>query len=44
LAVVDHVYAEDGELLSSTRIVRGEVDEHGELTPDRDGWMADVER
>jgi pantetheine-phosphate adenylyltransferase len=44
LAVVDHVYAEDGELLSSTRIVRGEVDEHGELTPERDGRVADVER
>ncbi|ERH10075.1 MAG: cytidyltransferase-related domain protein [halophilic archaeon J07HX64] len=44
LAVVEHVYAEDDELLSSTRIVRGEVDEHGTLTPERDGWMADVER
>jgi pantetheine-phosphate adenylyltransferase len=43
LAVVDHVYAEDGALLSSTRIVRGEVDEHGNLTPERDGWMADVD-
>jgi len=43
LAVVDHVYAEDGELLSSTRIVRGEVDEHGTLTPERDGWMADID-
>jgi pantetheine-phosphate adenylyltransferase len=43
LAVVDHVYAEDGELLSSTRIVRGEVDEHGTLTPERDGWVADID-
>ena len=43
LVVVDHVYAEDGELLSSTRIVRGEVDEHGNLTPERNGWMADVD-
>ena len=43
LVVVDHVYAADGELLSSTRIVRGEVDEHGTLTPERDGWMADVD-
>ena len=43
LEVVDPVYAEDGELLSSTRIVRGEVDEHGNLTPERDGWMADVD-
>jgi pantetheine-phosphate adenylyltransferase len=43
LEVVDHVYAEDGELLSSTRIVRGEVDEHGTLTPERDGWVADID-
>jgi len=43
LEVVESVYAEDGELLSSTRIVRGEVDEHGTLTPERDGWMADVD-
>jgi pantetheine-phosphate adenylyltransferase len=43
LEVVDSVYAEDGDLLSSTRIVRGEVDEHGNLTPERDGWMADVD-
>ena len=43
LIVVDAVYAEDGELLSSTRIVRGEIDEHGNLTPERDGWMADAE-
>jgi len=43
LSVVDHVYADDGELLSSTRIVRGEVDEHGTLTPERDGRMADVD-
>jgi len=37
IEVVDHVYAADGERISSTRIVRGEIDEHGTLTPDRQG-------
>jgi pantetheine-phosphate adenylyltransferase len=37
IVVVDHVPAEDGERISSTRIVRGEIDEHGRLTPDREG-------
>lgn len=37
IVVVDHVYAEDGEIISSTRIVRGEIDEHGNLTPNRGG-------
>jgi len=37
IEVVDHVLAEDGEPISSTRIVRGEIDEHGNLTPDREG-------
>ena len=43
LIVVDPVYAEDGELISSTRIVYGEIDEHGALTPERDGWVAGAE-
>jgi len=37
IVVVDHVEAADGERISSTRIVAGEIDEHGNRTPDRDG-------
>ncbi len=37
IVVVDRLRADDGDLISSTRIVRGEIDEHGNLTPDRTG-------
>jgi pantetheine-phosphate adenylyltransferase len=37
IEVVPHVRADDGDIISSTRIVRGEIDQHGNLTPDRDG-------
>jgi len=40
IEVVDHVKAEDGGIISSTRIANGEIDEHGNLTPERNGREA----
>lgn len=40
IVVVNHLEAEDGERISSTRIVKGEIDEHGALTPERQGRPA----
>lgn len=37
IEVVDHVLADDGDIISSTRIIRGEIDEHGALVSDCDG-------
>ena len=37
IEVVGHVAAEDGDRISSTRIVSGEIDRHGNLTPERAG-------
>ncbi|WP_129115676.1 phosphopantetheine adenylyltransferase [Halegenticoccus tardaugens] len=37
IEIVDHVPAEDGKRISSTRIARGEIDRHGNLTPEREG-------
>ena len=37
IVVVDHVLADDGDRISSTRILAGAIDEHGRLTPARAG-------
>lgn len=37
IEVVPHVLADDGDVISSTRIVNGEIDQYGNVTPDRDG-------
>ena len=37
IEVVEHVRAEDGGIISSTRIVNGEIDAHGNVTPEREG-------
>ncbi|MDQ2051609.1 phosphopantetheine adenylyltransferase [Natronolimnohabitans sp. A-GB9] len=34
VVVVPHVLADDGDIISSTRIVRGEIDEHGNVLED----------
>jgi len=39
--VVDHVRADDGGIISSTRVVNGEIDVHGNITPERDGREAE---
>lgn len=37
IEVVENAVAADGRRISSTRIVDGEIDEHGNLTPENDG-------
>jgi pantetheine-phosphate adenylyltransferase len=41
IEVVEHVRAEDGGIISSTRIVNGEIDANGNVTPDREGRAAE---
>lgn len=35
IEVVDHVLADDGKIISSTRILRGEIDKHGNVTSEK---------
>ena len=41
IEIVDHVMAEDGDRISSTRILNGEIDRHGNLTPAASGRQPD---
>ncbi|RJX43737.1 phosphopantetheine adenylyltransferase [Halonotius aquaticus] len=41
IEVVDHVMAEDGDRISSTRILNGEIDRHGNLTPAASGRQSE---
>jgi cytidyltransferase-related domain len=41
IEVVDHVMADDGDRISSTRILNGEIDRHGTLTPAATGRQPD---
>lgn len=34
IVVVDHVIADDGDIITSTRILAGEIDEHGSIVDD----------
>lgn len=41
--VVDHVTAEDGGIISSTRILRGEIDQHGNVVSKQGAQHADFQ-
>lgn len=44
IVIVEYMEAEDGGRISSTRVVKGEIDEHGNLTPKRQGRSAASEQ
>lgn len=44
IEVVEHRKAEDDGIISSTRIVNGEIDEHGNVVSDPEGVSADRSR